>query len=56
MKENKELFQQALKEIEEEEYRNKVEETKQKILLNRSRKKYWFPWRLKLVNLNKQEK
>lgn len=48
--------QQALKEIEDEDFRKKVEAEKARILELRNRKS-WFPWRISFVfvNLNQED-
>lgn len=44
---------QALQEIEEEKYRKLVAEKKAELLAKRN--KHWFPWRIRIINLNKGE-
>jgi len=43
---------QALQEIAQEKYRKLVAEKKAELL---AKPKHWFPWRIRIVNLNKGE-
>lgn len=50
------IKRQALKEIEEEDFRKKVDAEKERILELRARRS-WFPWRFSVViiNVNKED-
>ena len=50
MNEFEEIKQQAKKELDEERLRSIVDAYKRML---RS-KKHWFPWRIKIINLNKE--
>jgi stalled ribosome alternative rescue factor ArfA len=43
-------MKQAKKELAEELFREKVEKAKEQL---RKQKKSWFPWRLKIINVNR---
>jgi len=49
------IKEQALMELEQEERRKLIEAEKVRIIEMRNRKKYLFPWRIRVVNLNKGE-
>ena len=46
------VFQQAVWEVELERFEKAVEEEKKRIRA----KKAWFPWRFKIINVNKESK
>lgn len=44
------VYLAAMRELREEKFRKAVDKEKERL---RHRKKHWFPWRIRIVNINK---